>query len=318
MRSVKTFAGWLHRDGRARENVLTHLSAYNADTDQRRVRRACTPGELTLLIRAAENATVAMGMLGPDRAMAYRLAAGTGFRAGEIRSLTPESFDLDAQPPTVTVAASYSKRRRDDTQPIRNDLAKTLQPWLSGKPSGEPVLPLPEKAAKMMRVDLCAAGIDYQDDSGRMLDFHSLRHTYISRIVQSGASVKVAQELARHSTPTLTIGRYAHTRLHDLTTALDALPGDATNQEVQPYLATGTDDHSWNTSAAVGAATMARIGADGSEPVQDNGAPRKIGEGCKPLLNVGLGASMQPHASEGENGSSRIRTRDRGIMSPLL
>jgi hypothetical protein len=34
----------------------------------------------------------------------------------------------------------------------------------------------------------------------------------------------VAQELARHSTPTLTLGRYAHVQLVDQTRALDALP----------------------------------------------------------------------------------------------
>ena len=50
------------------------------------------------------------------------------------------------------------------------------------------------------------------------------RHTYISGIVAGGASVKTAQELARHSTPMLTIGRYSHARLHDLHGALDALP----------------------------------------------------------------------------------------------
>ncbi len=62
------------------------------------------------------------------------------------------------------------------------------------------------------------------DADGRVLDFHGTRHTYISGIVAGGASVKTCQELARHSTPTLTIGRYSHARLHDLTAALDALP----------------------------------------------------------------------------------------------
>ena len=57
--------------------------------------------------------------------------------------------------------------------------------------------------------------------------------------------MKVAQELARHSTPTLTIGRYAHTRLHDLTQALDRLPGVRTGEgenEAVAWRATGTFD----------------------------------------------------------------------------
>ena len=58
--------------------------------------------------------------------MLYTLAVSTGLRAGEIRSLTPTSFDLDADSPTVTVAAAYSKRRREDVQPIRGDFAMEL------------------------------------------------------------------------------------------------------------------------------------------------------------------------------------------------
>jgi hypothetical protein len=57
--------------------------------------------------------------------------------------------------------------------------------------------------------------------------------------------VKVAQELDRHSTPTLTIGRYAHTRLHDLTQALDNLPGvhaPDRDSEAVALRATGTSD----------------------------------------------------------------------------
>jgi hypothetical protein len=80
-------------------------------------------------------------------------------------------------------------------------------------------------------------------------DFHATRHTYISGIVAGGkASVKTCQELARHSTPVLTIGRYAHTQLHDITGALDALPDVTTTATPAPagprpqeLAATGTD-----------------------------------------------------------------------------
>ncbi|HYE61484.1 MAG TPA: hypothetical protein VD997_05780 [Phycisphaerales bacterium] len=91
----------------------------------------------------------------PDRRWACLIAAGTGFRAGEVASLTPESFDLAGDPPTVTVEAGYSKRKRRDVQPIRKDLADALAPWLANKPTGEPVCPLPQdKAAAVLRADL--------------------------------------------------------------------------------------------------------------------------------------------------------------------
>jgi hypothetical protein len=82
----------------------------------------------------------------------------------------------------------------------------------------------------------------FKDSDGRVADFHATRHTFISAIVAGGASVKTTQELARHSTPTLTIGRYSHARRHDLAGALEALP-DLRPQQPEPTTlrATGTE-----------------------------------------------------------------------------
>ena len=63
--------------------------------------------------------------------------------------------------------------------------------------------------------------------------------------MNGGASVKLALELARHSTPTLTIGSYAHTRLHDLQGALESLPTTSpqpNDEHRQVLRATGTED----------------------------------------------------------------------------
>jgi len=59
--------------------------------------------------------------------------------------------------------------------------------------------------------------------------------------VQSGANIKAAQELARHSTPTLTLGRCAHVQLLDQTRALAALPAiEAPRANVAALAPTGT------------------------------------------------------------------------------
>jgi integrase len=160
------------------------------------------------------------------------------------------------------VQAAYSKHRRKDVQPIRRDLADLLRPWLTGKEAGRPVFAMPDKPIKLIRTDLDAAReawikevrskeecqtrrqsdfLAYCNSAERFVDFHALRHTYISRLVASGANIKVAQELARHSTPTLTLGRYAHVQLVDQTRALDALPAiDAPRANVVALAATGT------------------------------------------------------------------------------
>ena len=68
----------------------------------------------------------------------------------------------------------------------------------------------------MVKHDLEVAGIAYKDAAGRQFDFHALRHTFITRIVKAGVSPKEAQSLARHSTITLTMDRYAHIGLMDI------------------------------------------------------------------------------------------------------
>ncbi len=70
-----------------------------------------------------------------------------------------------------------------------------------------------------------AAGIAYRDASGRVADFHALRHTFITRLARSGVAPAVATSLARHSTITLTMDHYTHTLMEDERSALARLPG---------------------------------------------------------------------------------------------
>ena len=78
-------------------------------------------------------------MNGPDRAMLYRVAAETGFRASELGSLVSESFKLDSDSPIVEVQAAYTKNGKAAPQCIRRELAELLRPWLAKKPQGLPV-----------------------------------------------------------------------------------------------------------------------------------------------------------------------------------
>ena len=245
VRAVKGFAKWLRDVKRSRDDRLAPVKGYNAEQDRRLVRRELGDGELTAVLGAAESGPPVLGMAGPDRAVLYGVALTTGLRADELRTLTPQSFDLDAAPPVVVVEAKRSKRRKRDTQPLPRQIAARLRDWLDGKPSGAPCFRFPEdKAAKLIRADLRAAreaSVDgaataaerearersdflrYKADAG-VADFHSLRHTFVSRLVRSGCNPKLAQKLARHSTPVLTLGRYAHAELADGAAALERVP----------------------------------------------------------------------------------------------
>ncbi|MFC1806508.1 hypothetical protein ACFL09_05970, partial [Planctomycetota bacterium] len=118
VRAAKQLSKWLWRESRSRVDALAPLRGFNAEQDRRRVRRELGDGALTALIRAALTGPPVLGMPGPDRATLYLVAVTTGLRAAELRSVTPESFDLDAEPPVVVVEAKLSKRRRRDVQPL--------------------------------------------------------------------------------------------------------------------------------------------------------------------------------------------------------
>lgn len=219
----------------------------NEATDLRRIRRPLLAEELARLIGAAEAGPTVEGIAGADRAILYLLATWTGYRRGELASLERDSFDLDGDPPTLTVQATYSKRRRADTLPIHPGLVERLRAWLAAKPKGEALLPVAtRKTAKMVRRDLERAreawigeagddaervsreGSDfllYVDQAGRVADFHAARHTFISKLSKAGVSPKMAQDLARHSDIRLTMGVYTHLELADLRAGLEALPG---------------------------------------------------------------------------------------------
>jgi integrase len=242
IRAVKAFSRWLWSDKRAREHHLAHLATSSVDFDRRHVRRLLSPEEAAKVVQAAESGPEAFGMTGPDRAILYALALGTGFRANELRTLIPERFNLDSDTPTVLGKSCYTKNGKEAIQPLAPSLAIRLRTWLAMRPPGKPVFdPMTRRTAEMIRVAREAAGIPYETDAG-VADFHSLRGDFISYLVSSGASVRTCQTLARHSTPSLTIGIYAKASLHDINGAVGALP-DLTTPKVAPEALrmTGTD-----------------------------------------------------------------------------
>lgn len=265
LQAAKQFCRWMVRDGRASESPLAHLQGLNVKTDRRHDRRALSPDELRWLLRSTSRAANRFGMSGADRAMLYRLALETGLRAGELRSLTRGSFQLDGDEPSVTIAAAYAKNRRQDTLPLRQDTAALLSVHLGGKMPQAQAFAVPKRTevSRMFRADLADARkawlethqtaqerieaegntfLSERNESGRWADFHALRHTFITGLVTGGVNPKVAQTLARHSVITLTMDRYTHLYTGNLAAALDVLPDLSAGPARQA--ATGTDGKS--------------------------------------------------------------------------
>jgi superfamily II DNA or RNA helicase len=65
-------------------------------------------------------------------------------------------------------------------------------------------------------------------------DFHALRHGFVSRLASSGVHPKVAKELARHSTITLTMDRYAHVELDEMARGVNSLESSGDLVALEP------------------------------------------------------------------------------------
>jgi integrase len=251
LQAVKQFCRWLMLERRTNDNPLVHLRAGNVRCDIRRERRELADPEILRLLEATRVGPIRSCLTGEQRFMLYAVALSTGFRAAELASLTPRSFDLAGDYQTVAIEAADEKARRGATLPLPADLVATLRPWLAQHRLNAPLWPgkwaKQKRAGKMIHADLEAARLAWIEEAkgvdalreerekdadflralnseGERLDFHCLRHTYLTRLSRSGASPKVMQMLARHSTAMLTINRYAHASLHDLGSAVDALP----------------------------------------------------------------------------------------------
>ncbi|MGP0064163.1 MAG: tyrosine-type recombinase/integrase [Isosphaeraceae bacterium] len=252
---VRAFARWAWKDGRIRENPLISLEGFNAKEDRRHDRRTISLDDLQRLIAVAEQGPAYQAMTGPMRALCYRLAVASGLRYSEIASITPESFDWKA--PSVAVAACYTKNGQTATLPLPDDLADDLAAYVAPLNPKMPIFPLPDKGVEMLKPDLEAAGIPYQDASGLFFDFHSLRCQTATLADAAGITPRVVQTMMRHSTLELT-GRYTKPRAVDLEAAASMLPSlKPTGDKPEAMAKTGTDSGAVRSMGATGNATEA-------------------------------------------------------------
>jgi integrase len=209
LQAIRQFCRWLVADRRAAENPLAYLQGQNVQTDLRHQRRALSENELKRLMAATATGQDHSGLTAKERVMLYAVAVSTGLRASELASLTWSSFDLGHFGPSVKVLVAYSKHRRDDVVPLRADLVRQLVAWRDESHPDVQARVFPcfnsNKAARMLRKDLGVAHTPYRDAAGRVADFHSLRHTFISNLTRGGVSPKVAQSLAKHGSIGLTM-----------------------------------------------------------------------------------------------------------------
>ena len=245
--ALAQFGRWLVTARRWAHDPFDGLKPLNEAEDQRHVRRALTPAEAGRLIQAAQERPLRqaeaerihagvskpererLARLGQTRAVCWSIMLGTGLRTGEVRRLRWQ----DVRDGVVHVPAASAKSRRDQSVPMPQRLAATLAAFKprDAQPADTVIPPGAFPNGLTFDRDLEAAGILKHDASGRVVDRHALRHTFVTWIAAGGAHPKTTMALARHSSMDLS-ARYTDLALLDVRGAVERLP--------LPEAATGT------------------------------------------------------------------------------
>lgn len=255
--AANAFAVWLKRKGRLPNNPLENV--VKPQGKPVRERRSLTPAEMQKLLAAARERPLREALtntggrrpdgapktavrvwtadiraevqdryrrLGRERALLYKTAVLTGLRQGELAALKVAYLNLDRKPfPALDLPGEFTKNGEDAKLLLVPSLAEELRQWVAdtGKKLTDALFTVSEKANKIFRRDLRAAGIAYRDDLGRYADFHALRHSANTMLGMAGIPPKLRQLFMRHSDIRLTTATYDDDSLYEMEPAIKAL-----------------------------------------------------------------------------------------------
>lgn len=189
---LQHFVSWLVRGGRLANDPLGTIE--RVDTSRcEQYRRAFSHDELQRVLDVSG-----------DRAVPYLVAAMTGLRRKELAALRWDDVVVSDAGTYVVVRASIAKNARRARIDLHPDAAAALA-FLRRDSSGPLVFGrrgLPDVA--VLKSDLAAANIPFQDGLGRRLDFHSFRDTWATMLRCRGVDRLLVKQLMRHSDLKLT------------------------------------------------------------------------------------------------------------------
>lgn len=170
----------------------------------------------------------------PDLFDVVFLAAQTGMRQGEIGRLRWTEVKPDGI--HLTITKSYKPR----TIPYAHGVREMLDRRRAAKPGREAYV-FDQGDGTQIRGNVWYHRL--RDQYAKLgiegADFHTLRHTFASRLIRSGANIKVVQTLMGHADMSTTM-QYVHLYDGDRQRAMEALPmPDISGQIVTTYVPTG-------------------------------------------------------------------------------
>ena len=264
--------GWLVKRRMIPANPLSCVEKVAMHGEKSLVRRALSPAELTRLLAVA----------GP-RQPVYLTIGKTEIRRGEAEKLRWADVILDGPTPMIRLRASVSKNRRKAEQPIDAEVVAELRKLRGSAPDSARVFDRLIPRMPRFRADLIAAGIDFEDEMGRRVDFHALRMTYNMLIATAGANGRTAMELMRHPDPKMTFDNYNDPTKLPKWQVVNALPALLRKNDNDTLQSTHLPDFS---------------GPDVSRAVT---YAENVG-GPETLINAGFQHDLAPHGAVWKNG----------------
>ena len=235
--AVRSFVAHLHRSGLARSSQGRALAAVRslcrfacregemAANPAQAVRTPKAPKTLPRHLRPGEvegliEADTADGPLALRNRALLELLYATGLRVSELVGLDWRGIDLSAR-----VLRVRGKGGRERMVPFGRPAQEALRAWLAvwegvrgpqGADEEEPVF-LNTRGARLGRrdvnrvIDRAAAAADVPAG----VHPHTLRHTFATHLLESGADLRAIQELLGHSSPSTT-QKYTHVEIERL------------------------------------------------------------------------------------------------------
>ena len=272
--SAKGFLTWLVGQSRIPLNPLAMVTRVETRGRQVRNRRAYNDTELAALLSVAG-----------EQRVVYLTAVLTGVRHGELKELRWGDFNLNGEKPSVTVRASVSKNHRQACLPLHPELAAALVQFRPANPSaGDLAFNGHVPRSKVFLAHLKAAKITKIDSQGRVVDFHSLRHTFCTNLHRAGVPQREAMELMRHNDPRLTATTYTDTSLLSLGCQVNKL---TISPSPIASLILGGEGQSQSV-AVVSLSDKIR-----AKPIENKGGKSSSGGACRILSKIGEWCALQ-------------------------
>jgi len=188
------------------ENPARHLQALK---DKRgRVPRSLTAGEITSLLEACAKHPELLGGVACEVMTTYLY---TGMRRSELVYLQCEDVDLSRRSITIQAAIDpegfNTKSRKARVIGLAEKLLPVIAPFVQKGGiyvfGGDTIIEHPNSITRAFRVLADEAKLSPS------ITLHSLRHTYITHLLEAGVPIRRVQELAGHASMSTTL-RYAH------------------------------------------------------------------------------------------------------------